>query len=380
MGSEKHTRIGSVTLESSEALHERVRRFAGAASSEEFETLALDVARFQAEASPGFARLVARHGARLDSVASIPAVPVAAFRLARVAAHPRELDVARFSTSGTTGAAPGIHAMRTTRTYEALALRSGARALRNTAGRSVVVCLASAPRAVTSSLAFMMRLFASAWDGRALGSGAFDPLEPGRWLVGDDGVDLGGLAHAGRVANARGEPLVVLATAFALVALLDALGESGVQAPPESVVMVTGGYKGRTRAVEKGELRRRVARLFGVPESHIVGEYGMTELTSQLYEGTLPGAELRAPPDVFVPPPWLRVEPVDPVTLEPVPAGAVGIARFVDLGNVDSAVAVQTDDLVRRVGDGSGEGIELIGRREGAEPRGCSLALEALLA
>jgi hypothetical protein len=102
----------------------------------------------------------------------------------------------------------------------------------------------------------------------------------------------------------------------------------------------------------------------------------MTELTSQLYEGTLPGAELRGPPGVFLEPPWLKTTPVDPVTLEPVAPGAVGIARFVDLGNVDSAVAVQTDDLVRRVGDG----IELVGRREGAEPRGCSLALEALLA
>jgi hypothetical protein len=63
----------------------------------------------------------------------------------------------------------------------------------------------------------------------------------------------------------------------------------------------------------------------------------------------------------------------------------VGIARIVDLGNVDSAVAIQTDDLVRRVKNGMGEGmgeegVEIVGRREGAEPRGCSLALEALLA
>jgi hypothetical protein len=364
----------------SEALHERVRRFAAGASAESFETLALDIARFQAEASPGFARLVARHGERLDSLAAIPAVPVAAFRLARVAVHPPELDRARFSTSGTTGS-PGIHAFRTTQTYEALALRSGARALRATPGGAVVVCFAPAPGvAVTSSLAFMMRVFVSAWDGRSLAGRIFDARESARWLVRDDAIDLAGLARAARVANERREPLVVLATAFALVALIDALGEDVVEVPPGSVVMVTGGYKGRSRAVEKGELRRRVARAFGVPETHVVGEYGMTELSSQLYEGTLPGAELRAPPDVFLAPPWLRVEPVDPVTLAPVAVGAVGIARFVDLGNVDSAIAVQTDDLVRRVGEGAGEGIELLGRREGAEPRGCSLALEALLA
>jgi len=307
-------------------------------------------------------------------------VPAAAFRLARVNTHPPSDDVARFSTSGTTGPRAGVHAFRTTATYAALALRSGARALRSTKGNAVVVSLAPAPVAspdgYASSLAFMMRLFARSWDGRGLESPSFDELEGARWLVTDGRVDVGGLERAARTAFSRGEPLVVLATAFALVGLLDGLAGRTLEVPSGSVVMVTGGYKGRTRAVEKSELRRGVARAFGLPEAHVVGEYGMTELSSQLYEGTLPGAELRGAPEVFLPPPWLRVEPVDPVTLDPVAPGAAGIARFVDLGNIDSAVAVQTDDLVRCVGDG----IELLGRREGAEPRGCSLALEALLA
>jgi hypothetical protein len=101
----------------------------------------------------------------------------------------------------------------------------------------------------------------------------------------------------------------------------------------------------------------------------------MTELTSQLYEGTVPDADLRGEPDVLLEPAWLRVEPVDPVTLDPVRSGDVGIARIVDLGNVDSAVVVQTEDLVRR----RGAGIELLGRRPGAAARGCSLAVEAWL-
>jgi hypothetical protein len=101
----------------------------------------------------------------------------------------------------------------------------------------------------------------------------------------------------------------------------------------------------------------------------------MTELTSQLYEGTLPGAALAGPRDVLLEPPTLRVVPVDPLTLEAVPEGELGLARMIDLGNVDSAVVVQTEDLVRRV-DG---GIELLGRRPGATARGCSLAVEAWL-
>jgi hypothetical protein len=375
-------------LEASDALHERVRRFASGESAENFAALALAIASFQAEASPGFARLVASRGAPLDRLSAVPAVPVTAFRLTRVAVHGPEHDVARFFTSGTTGASRGMHAFRTTETYRALALRSGTRALVNSKGPRIVACLAPAPEpgaTDASSLAFMMRLFASAWDGRALSGGTFDELEPGRWLVQGDRIDLEGLERAAATARARGEPLVVLATAFALVALLDSLSGSVVEAPPGSVVMVTGGYKGRARSIEKTELRHEVARTLGVPATHVVGEYGMTELSSQLYEGTLPGAELRGAPDVFLEPPWLSVTPVDPVTLEPVRPGEVGIARIVDLGNVDSAVAIQTDDLVRRVKNGmeeglGEEGVEIVGRREGAEPRGCSLALEALLA
>jgi hypothetical protein len=367
-------------VETSDSLHARVRRFATSGDAGAFDALALDIARFQAEASPGFARLVASRGRPLVSVDAIPAVPVAAFRLTRVAVHPPELDAARFETSGTTGSTSGVHALRTTETYEALALGFGTRALRNTRGRAVVVCLAPPPDARNaSSLGFMMRLFARVWDGRALHGdldGERAELARERWLVRDGAIEHEDLRRAAGLARDRGEPLVVLATAFALVALLDELGEEVVEAPPDSVVMVTGGYKGRSRAVEKGELRAAVARAFGVAREQVVGEYGMTELSSQLYEGTLPGAELSGPLDVFLEPPWLRVVPVDPVTLAPVPPGELGIARFVDLGNVDSAVAIQTDDLVRR----TGAGIELAGRRAGAEPRGCSLALEALLA
>jgi hypothetical protein len=75
--------------------------------------------------------------------------------------------------------------------------------------------------------------------------------------------------------------------------------------------------------------------------------------------------------------------PVDPETLAPVAPGAVGIAKILDLMNVDSAVAVLTQDLVRRVpggaGDGEDAGFELLGRAAGAVPRGCSIAIDELL-
>jgi hypothetical protein len=143
--------------------------------------------------------------------------------------------------------------------------------------------------------------------------------------------------------------------------------------------MHTGGFKGRSREVHSDELRSAIARAFGLAEAFVVGEYGMTELSSQLYEGTLrsalglPVASSRH--GVFLPPPWVRVAPVDEETLEPVGEGEVGILRIEDLANVDSAVAVQTVDLGRLLHGG----VELLGRRAGAPSRGCSILADELL-
>lgn len=364
----------------SNALHERVRTFAENAAStrpEEFEALAVAIARFQAEHIPGYARLVEQRASGLDTLRSLPGVPTAAFRLTRVAVHPRETDTARFVTSGTTSEERGIHAFRTTRTYEELSLRFGAEALLGfTPGPRVVVSLAPVPEpAPVSSLGFMMAHFQRCWDGRPLFARRFEPRAPERWLLRDGAIDVAGLERAGALALERGEPLIVLATAFALVGLLDTLGNTRLRMPERTAVMVTGGFKGKTRELSRDALYAPVAQAFGIPQAHLVGEYGMTELSSQFYEGTLPGAALQGEPSVYLPPPWMRVEAVDPVTLEPVAKGEVGIARIVDLANVDSAVVVQTEDLVRE----RASGIELFGRRPGAPARGCSLAVEALL-
>jgi hypothetical protein len=105
----------------------------------------------------------------------------------------------------------------------------------------------------------------------------------------------------------------------------------------------------------------------------------MTELSSQLYEATLRALQGKNAPaaehGIFIPPPWLRVVSVDPETLTPLASGEVGILRFEDLANVDTAMLVQTADR----GRSTDRGVELLGRAPGAPPRGCSLAVEELL-
>jgi hypothetical protein len=138
--------------------------------------------------------------------------------------------------------------------------------------------------------------------------------------------------------------------------------------------MQTGGFKGRSREVAADDLRRAVAAAFAIDLRSVVGEYGMTELSSQLWEATLADPHVRH--GVYVEPPWMRVVPVQPETLARVAEGEVGVARIEDLANVDSAFAILALDRVRRVEGG----IELLGRIPGATPRGCSIALDEMLA
>ena len=359
----------------SDALHGAVQRFAAGDRTRSFADLALEIAQFQAEFSPGFARLMASRGGAPTCVDAIPGVPSDAFRLARVAVHPEGEDAVRFATSGTTGSGHGIHAMRSVDTYRALALNFGRTALLSTERARRVVALA--PRLTdppTSSLGYMMALFMLDFeqDGNA--------HDPERWLIDERGVNVADLERAGQQAIEAGQELIVLATSFALVALLDAIDGRKIPVPEHTVVMQTGGFKGKSREIAPDELRRAIAQTFSIAEARVVSEYGMTELTSQLYEATLPGASLEAErhgqSGIYFEPAWLRVVPVDPVSLEPVSDGEIGIARIVDLGNVDSAIALQTQDRVRRVNGG----IELLGRTPGAPPRGCSLAVEEFLA
>jgi hypothetical protein len=170
-----------------------------------------------------------------------------------------------------------------------------------------------------------------------------------------------------------------MGTSFAFLHLIDGLGGQRLDLPGSSRVMHTGGFKGRSREVAPADLIEAIAHGFGVDERAVVGEYGMTELSSQLYEGTLRAMHGRPTLSdrhgVYVPPPWMRVVAVDAETLAPTLPGQIGILRVEDLANVDSAVAIQTADLGRIVGGG----VELIGRAPGATLRGCSLAMDDLL-
>jgi hypothetical protein len=168
-------------------------------------------------------------------------------------------------------------------------------------------------------------------------------------------------------------PVYLLGTAFSYVHLLDWLTvrQTRLALSARSRLFVTGGYKGRSRSLPPLELQAWLYQRLGVAETAIVGEYGMSELSSQAYDRTFrpTPASATPPPRVFRFPPWCRTQIVSPETTREVADGQIGLLRVFDLANVSSVMAIQTEDLAIRYG----EGFALLGRASEAEPRGCSL-------
>lgn len=199
-----------------------------------------------------------------------------------------------------------------------------------------------------------------------------------RFLVSDSGLDAAEVVAELTAAIADGTPVTLIGASFGLVHLLDGLAERGAALPlPEgSRVMHAGGFKGRSRTLDKGALHDHVADLLGVPQSRCVNLLGMTELASQFYDDTL-AADLdgRQGLGVKVNPPWTRTVVLDPATLDPAPRGELGVLAHLDMANVERPAAIRTRDVGYAV-DG---GFEILGRVAGADSRGCSLSVEELI-
>lgn len=336
----------------------------GTASEDRFEALARGAFALQHARLPPIRRLAAERGVAPGALASwreVPPVPVAAFQRLELTVAPARLV---FRSSGTTGAARSVHFHPFPNLYRATVDAAfPAACLPDGATRRLPI-LRLVPRHAElpdSSLAFMAEHVVERW-GDAASGGAF----------GAAGVDLPTADRWATDRAADGRPGFVFATAFALVAWLDALAAAGrrLALPAGTVVFETGGTKGRTREIGRGELLAAIEERLGVPPTRVVREYGMTELTSQLYTRVLHGGD----PDLFVPPPWVRIRVLDPETLAESPAGEPGLVAVFDLANLGSAVHVLTQDL----GIADGRGLRLLGRASGAELRGCSLTVEEL--
>ena len=338
-----------------------------------FDALALAVFAHQFAGNTPYRLFCERRGLTPESVAhwsEIPAVPTDAFKAAALVVGDPSSAMAVFRTSGTTQGAErrGTHHFPDLALYDA-ALRAGFSAhLLPDGARPRVVSLVPHPREVPdSSLSHMIGEVAA----------EFGEGEAGWFVSPDGGIDFEGLRTALRAAEADGRPVLIAGTAFAFVHWLDALAAEGTRfrLPAGSRVMDTGGFKGRSREVTRQELYSTIEERLGIAPAWCVNEYGMTEMSSQFYDGRAGSAPARPDDRLHAGPPWVRTQAADPETLRPLPHGEVGVLRHWDLANLSSVVAIQTADL----GVTAPEGFRVLGRARGAEARGCSLAMDDLL-
>ena len=142
-------------------------------------------------------------------------------------------------------------------------------------------------------------------------------------------------------------------------ALLD-FAEQFPMSLKHTIIMETGGMKGRKKELVRDEVHQILKDAFKVPQVH--SEYGMTELLSQAYAKEN---------GVFSTPPWMQVllrEEDDPLTL--LPTIRNGGINVIDLANIYSCSFIATEDSGRMNYDGT---FNVLGRFDHAEVRGCSL-------
>ena len=128
-----------------------------------------------------------------------------------------------------------------------------------------------------------------------------------------------------------------------------------------TVIMETGGMKGRRKEMTRVEVHEQLTSRLGLQSIH--SEYGMTEMLSQGYsygEG------------IFYPSKTMKVmirSEDDPMEVQSM---GTGIINVIDLSNVYSCAFIATEDVGRVYDDGR---FEVRGRVDNSDIRGCSLLM-----
>ncbi|MFM7322768.1 MAG: hypothetical protein ACKO5K_14780 [Armatimonadota bacterium] len=347
-------------MTSPEALVSALHRAFRPDSRFDFNDLALALFRYQAKASAPWGRLLDHLGVDPDQIASwrgVPPMPVSAYKttwigIAKPGDCMPETGGRTFLSSGTTGNESSRNGLDATAlaVYEAAAIAGwdrfpGADGLR----RPVVALMPPANHVPESSLSHM--------------AGAL--IDRDRGVFHAPGTDSDWIEAARSTLAACRRPVAVFGTAFAWVHFFDRDPDWRTVLPAGSVVIETGGYKGRSREVPVAELYGWFRDRLGVADAQCWSEYGMSELASQYWSRGVAGVKHA--------PPWLRARVLDPVRGSEVAAGGAGLLCHVDLANFGAALAVRTADLGSLQACG---GLRCLGRLAGAPLRGCSLAAE----
>lgn len=306
-----------------------------------FAEVADEVFRYQCAHNPlygEFTQLLRRTG-----YARAPFLPVELFKNHNIKTGTFESETV-FTSSGTTGMVTSRHHVRETAWYEYVFTETFRQAYGNPADFCFLCLLPSYLEREGSSLIYMAESLIR--QSRHDASGFY-------LHAGDE------LLQRLRENETKKIPTVLLGVTFAL---LDLVEQHPTRLGQNTIVMETGGMKGRRKEMTRPELHGILTAGLGTPTIH--SEYGMTELMSQAYSK---GKGL------FTCPPQLKVvitDVNDP--FEELPTGRTGTVNLIDLANIDSCAFLATKDLGRIHPDGS---FEILGRYDHSDVRGCNLLI-----
>jgi phenylacetate-coenzyme A ligase PaaK-like adenylate-forming protein len=312
-------------------------------SAKEFEALTLEVFRFQFENNPvyrSFCDLLYKHPSDINTLQDIPFLPIEFFKSHEVITGSDSAEIT-FISSGTTGHNTSRHHVMDLRIYEK-SFRTGFELFYgDISNYAILALLPSYLERDGSSLIYMVDDFIKA---------SRHP-ESGFYLR-----DLDHLADTLKRLEAEQQPTLLIGVSFALLDLVEQF-QFQLQ---HTLIMETGGMKGRRKEMIRSELHERLKIGFGVTQIH--SEYGMTELLSQAYSSGQ---------GIFACPPWMKIlarDTEDPLSI--LGAQKTGGLNIIDLANIHSCAFIATQDLGKVYENGS---FEVLGRFDHSDIRGCNL-------
>lgn len=312
-------------------------------STREFEKISLEVFRHQyhhVALYRKFCDLLKISPQTVTQPFQIPFLPIEFFKSHPIIAEGEKPQIT-FTSSGTTGAVTSKHLVSDLNWYE----KSFNLAFESFYGKiQDLVILALLPSYLEregSSLVYMVNHLIQK-SGHP---------ESGFYLD-----DLEKLKITLETLEKKGKKVLLIGVSFALLDLVEAHTFN----LKNTVIMETGGMKGRRREMIREELHQILKKGFGV--DHIHSEYGMTELLSQAYS---------AGDGIFTCPPWMKMyirDPEDALTY--LPPHKTGGINLIDLANFNSCSFIATQDLGKDLGNGK---TEILGRFDNSDIRGCNL-------
>ncbi len=312
-------------------------------SEEQFTKITLAIFKHQFKNNNvyrSFCDLLYIHPSDVAKIEEIPFLPIQFFKQRKVLSSIDKVQET-FTSSGTTGSITSKHFVTDINLYKKSYLKGFKHFYGDIKDYVVLALLPNYLERKGSSLVFMVDDLIQKTNNS----------ESGFYLN-----NLDELAKKLINLDKKGQKVLLIGVSFALLDLI----EKHQFNLKNTIVMETGGMKGRRKELIRDELHQLLSKGFGVDEIH--SEYGMTELLSQGYsKGN----------GVFETPPWMKIltrDTEDALTI--LPKGKTGGVNVIDLANYNSCSFIATQDLGKTFENGT---FEIIGRFDNSDIRGCNL-------